>query len=106
MTGTLADRIPPITRPNGKPYQPRRVVGFTLDDDDTGGVTGLIVFGTHDHERAKRLADGLCYRYAADGDAVGPTSVWWRDMFSRGRREFESDDEHGRPGVHFEVVYA
>ena len=93
-----------IIRPNGKPYRPRRVVAYEIGDDSEG----VLVLGTHDPARAQALADEVARRVAGSGFvAVGPWRGWFRDGFRAGRREWVTDEEHGRAGVCFgEIVEA
>ncbi len=54
-------QLVPVRRPNGKMYRPRRLPR-AVEVDNAGGHSGWIfVVGTHDVERAGRLAQ-QCYR--------------------------------------------
>jgi len=98
--------LPPITRPNGKTYRPRKLIAQAVADCDGEDLAGVVVFGTHDAGRAKRLADRYVALYGdADMEAVNPDRVWWRDTFSWGSRRYEDDDRHGRAGVRFDIDY-
>jgi hypothetical protein len=96
--------LPVITRPNGKPYQPRKVTAYAVTDDDEITV-GVIVFGTHDPARAQELADQIA-RWDIGGNytAVDPVAVWWDDRFECGRRVWVTDEEHGRGGIWFREI--
>jgi hypothetical protein len=64
-----------FTRPNGKPYMPRKPpsVETFLDHNDDGGV---VVLRTLDFQRAIELASDLIDEYELD-----PTrayTAWWR----------------------------
>jgi ABC-type proline/glycine betaine transport system ATPase subunit len=92
---------PAVTRPNGKTYQPRKIVAHVVSDyyEDFEGV---VVFGTHDITRAQALADAVvAYEVHHTVRAADPRLVWWRDTFRYGGRVFETDEEHGRAGVYF-----
>jgi hypothetical protein len=60
-------KLPPVQRPNGKMYRPRKIVAlFFHDADDI--EAGVVVFGTHDIPRARRLAMHLA-------DTIGMMAV-------------------------------
>lgn len=97
------ETLPVITRPNGKPYRPRRVVAETFLDMDEA-VAGVVVFGTHNVVRARLLAEHLI-RYETDTAITDCTVelVWWRDGFESGFRRFVDDADRGRAGVKFQI---
>jgi hypothetical protein len=99
----MAD-LPVITRPNGKPYRPRKVTAYAVTDKDEITV-GVIVFGTHDAGRAQELADQIA-RWDIGGNytAVDPVAVWWADRFECGQRVWVTDEEHGRGGIWFREI--
>ena len=104
----MAEPLPPITRPDGKLYRPRKVIAYVLGDEDECPV-GVVVFGTHDFERAVPLAADLVRQAWGAGYELGdgPLAVWWKDTYQYGRRIWEDDKEHGRAGVWFpEIVEA
>ena len=96
----MADTLPPIVRPNGKTYQPRKLTVEPIERPD--GDYAVIVFGTHDVETAQPLADE---RVRADVDpsyvAGEPHLGWWRDGYQHGERAWVWDDELGRAGIRF-----
>jgi hypothetical protein len=94
--------LKPITRPNGKPYRPRKVIAYGVYDADECPV-GVVVFGTHNTERAQALADSLvkCDLLDAGYAPAEPSCVWWSDGFDGGSRVWVNDAEHGRAGVWF-----
>jgi hypothetical protein len=93
-----------ITRPNGKPYRPRKLVAYAVTDEDEI-LSGAVVFGTHDPARARDLADELVSRdLGSEYVPVDPVAVWWRDGFDSGRHCWITDEEHGRAGVWFREV--
>lgn len=90
-----------ITRPNGKPYHPRKVTGQIIGEEDEG----VLILGTHDLERAQALADQMAAYEAGPGaTAVRPWRGWFRDGFSSGRREWITDEVRGRAGVVFPEI--
>ncbi len=90
-----------ITRPNGKPYRPRRVIAQVVGEEDEG----VLILGTHDLARAQILADQMAEYVAGKGYvAVGPWRGWFRDGFRLGRREWITDEERGRAGVCFRGI--
>lgn len=98
MTGCAL--LPAITRPNGKLYQPRKVIAYRWEDPWAWNTAtqGAIVFGTHDIDRARPLAEQLTGAYA-----VNPQKGWWRDGFANGERTWVHDPCHGRAGVSFDA---
>jgi hypothetical protein len=105
MTGTSpGPSSEVITRPNGKPYRPRKVIAAAVTDDGDM-LCGVMVLGTHDYHRAKPMADDyaawqLGRRYVATDWVTG----WWRDGFEGDRRCWVDDPEHGRAGVWFREI--
>jgi hypothetical protein len=96
--------LPAIERPNGKLYRPRKLVACPVSDQ-YDEIAAVVVFGTHDPDRAQALADSLARRDVDSGYvAANPGRVWWRDGFECGQRTWAVDDEHGRAGVLFEIV--
>jgi hypothetical protein len=105
----MSDASPPtIQRPNGQPYQPRKVIAFGVYGADECPA-GVVVLGTHDVTRAQPLALSLVQHYLLDSGyvPVDPAQVWWRDGFEGGSRRWVTDPERGRAGVWFrEIVEA
>lgn len=110
--------LPPISRPNGKLYRPRKLTAQMLGDGDED--TGVVVFGTHDIAEARRAAGVEVARFNADtyapeqGVAVHIITegerVWWAQKlahFDEGSPwyTFSTDEEHGRAGVEFDIQY-
>jgi hypothetical protein len=77
------------------------VADVVTDEDEF--VTGIVVFGTHDPQRAQALADRHAGWHAPDGGivAASPERVWWRDGFESGRRCWIADEVKGRAAVWF-----
>ena len=93
-----------ITRPNGKPYRPRKVTGHAVADEDDM-VVAVVVLGTHDVERAGPLAEDCVRAWVDSGyTAVNPVPGWWRDGFETGQRCWANDPVRGRAGFWFEVA--
>ena len=100
MTVTLEQ----IRRPKGKLYRPRKVIAYCVSDADDC-VTGIVVFGTHDPDRALALARELAADQVGRGAEPGdPVTVWWRDGFEGGYRMWVTDEERGRAGVWFREI--
>ena len=93
-----------ITRPNGKPYRPRKVSCHAVADE-WDDVVAVLVLGTHDAEAARPLAED-CVRLWAGSDctAVRPSTGWWREAIRDGQRWWTDDEARGRAGVRFEVA--
>lgn len=91
----------PIVRPNGKPYRARKVAAHVLADENDA-ITGVLVTGTHDRERALRLARPLVHSEAGSTyEPVYSGGAWWRDGMECGERRWIADDERGAAGVLF-----
>jgi hypothetical protein len=96
--------LPVLTRPNGEPFRPRKVVAHAVVDDDDL-LSGVMILGTHDIPRAQALADQCIPGWLESGYvAAGPLAGWYRDAYDCGRRRFVIDEEHGRAGVWFREV--
>lgn len=99
----MAD-LPVITRPNGKPYRPRKISGRGLTDED-GCLTGVVILGIHDIDRAQPLAlKYVQWQLDAGYAPARPTLVWWREAIERGDIRWYDDAEHGRAGVWFQDI--
>ena len=93
-----------ITRPNGKPYRPRKVIAAAVTDPDDM-LCGVMVLGTHDYHRAKPMADDYAVWQLGRGHvATDWVTGWWRDGFRNGCRCWVDDPEDGRAGVWFREV--
>lgn len=95
----MADSLPPIERPNGKLYRPRkiRVVGFEFDDwYDLPPQTAVL--GTHDIDEArKRVSSGhTCYYL------TNPRAGWIRLGPCDGELKWIDDPERGAACVIFD----
>lgn len=101
-----AEVLPVIMRPNGKPYRPRKIQGNAVADENQC-VIAVIVFGTHDAEQARPLAED-CARFWVDSSytAANPQAGWWRSGYHWGEPTWLDDEVRGRAGVRFEVVEA
>ncbi len=97
---------PPIVRPNGKLYKPTKVIAYAWDNRDvTDDECGIVVLGTHDVDRARRLAEsaldwplglGMPYYIATKAD-IG----WFRQGYNSWGPAWISDEVRGRAGVMF-----
>lgn len=96
-----------ITRPNGKLYRPRKVTANAVVDEDEA-LCGVIVLGTHDVDRAARLAAEYArWQLGAGYTAAGPLAGWFREGYESGHLRWLDDSERGRAGVWFrEIVEA
>lgn len=96
----MPDSLVSISRPNGAIYRPRKVVAYDWEDPwawDTA-TQGAVVFGTHDVDRARPVAEQVCGNYA-----VNPRKGWWRDGYANGERAWIHDPVRGRAGVMFDA---
>jgi hypothetical protein len=102
VTASTPERLPVITRPNGKPYQPRAVKAHAWGNDDAWeSRSGAVVLGTHDVDRARLLAEEACNAWYGTAYAVKPEVDWFRSGFSNGERAWIRDDVRGAAGVMF-----
>ena len=89
----MPDVLEPSTRPNGKPYRPRKIVACMVGEEDEG----VLVLGTHDQERAQVLADQMAGYFVGKGfTAARPETGWHRDGL-RGRRALLGERRGARP---------
>jgi hypothetical protein len=102
--GMFADGVlPPVRRPHGGFYRPRKLVAEQVIHD--GEFAEVLVFGTHNPDLARPLADQLVEReYGSTYRAVAPLPGWWRDGIVRGERTWLTDEEHGRAAVLFRRI--
>lgn len=84
----------PVQRPDGRIYRPRKIVGYLLDDEFE--VTGVLVTGTHDEQRAYRLARSILEDEIGPGvEPALPAVGWWRSGYENGRPTWITDDVRG-----------
>lgn len=94
-----ADALPPVERPNGKLYRPRkfRVVGW--DCDPSGDPEWQVaVLGTHDVAAAREVAK---YGFHCP-HLVNPTLGWIRQSMRDGERWWAEDEVRGAACVIFD----
>lgn len=99
----MTDLPPPVTRPNGKVYRPRKPPRAVEVDNDAGWnepSTLIYVLGTHDIERAFALAQRM--HRGADKDTAKLS--WARLTMRRGEGFWEYDDICGAATVIFGVI--
>jgi hypothetical protein len=96
--------VNPITRPNGKIYQPRLIrayvtyTGYPEDD-------GVIVLGTHDPDEALPYAQrALDYSPLSGCYPAKCSNGWWRSTIRNHEPFWEWDEVRGAAGVCFEVT--
>ena len=94
-----------IQRPDGRPYRARKLVAYSVTDEDEI-VAGAVVFGTHDPQRAQSLAQEVIDRDLGGGYMpADPSLVWWRDGFVGGHRSWVTDEKRGRAAVWFRQIH-
>ena len=101
---TTAPGVTRLVRPNGRIYRPRKVVGYAWENPDdlsSDFISGVIVLGTHDVERARTLACSLGRYWFGLDHAIRPHVGWFRDGFEYGVRCWVDDPVTGRAGVMF-----
>ena len=92
--------LPAVERPNGKLYRPRSLAAYAFEDDHAG-EPGVVVFGTHDPDRARVLALQAARAWYGAEYVIDPERVWWRDGIEHGERRWRHDTARGRAGVCF-----
>lgn len=96
--------LAPITRPNGKPYRPRKITCNAVSGE-LGEVVAVIVLGTHDVDGVRQFAqDSARYWAGSWVSVIAPGTGWWRDAICNGERTWAIDDVRGRAGVWFDVT--
>ena len=82
-------------------YRPRKVAAHVLSDEDDI-ISGVLVTGTHDKDRALALARVVVTRELGTGyEPIYSGGGWWRDGFECGRRCWVTDEVRGAAGVLF-----
>lgn len=102
MIGPQQELVP-VERPNGKTYRPRQLPRAVQVDnlDDVHGPSGwLYVIGTHDVDRAIRLAQGHWEPVDLSTAKLG----WMRLTIRNGERWYESDPARGAATVIFTLI--
>lgn len=90
----------PVQRPDGRIYRPRKIVAHAIEDDYE--ITRVLVTGTHDEDRAYRLARSLIEAEVGHGvEPANPGRGWWRDGMEHGNPCWVADDNRGAAGVLF-----
>jgi hypothetical protein len=90
----------PVRRPDGRIYRPRKIVAHAIEEDFE--ITRVLVTGTHDEQRAYRLAKKLIEDEVGHGvEPVNPGRGWWRDGMEHGNPCWVADDDRGAAGVLF-----
>jgi hypothetical protein len=98
----MPDVLPPVERPNGKMYRPKKIVARLLDDRNGDRDSMVLVTGTHDIEFATTLASGLVSDWIGkEYRPVYSGCGWWRDGMENGEQCWVDDDVRGSAGVMF-----
>ena len=102
-------KLPPIERPDGRLYRPRMIVAHVWDNEQAYGHYddyGVFVFGTHDVERARALADQAIKHFFDSGlTATEPERRWVRLGYDNGELAYIDDPVRGRAAVQFTAGY-
>lgn len=106
---TPDDRLPAITRPNGKIYRPRKLAVQIWDNDEAygdHGSYGVFVIGTHDVSVAEPLAsDRIRREWYPELTATRPRLRWVRLGYLNGEQAWVDDEVRGRAAVEFTADY-
>lgn len=94
--------LPPITRPDGRLYRPRKIAVQLMGDD---GIEEVVVFGTEDRELAQSLAERDVAVYVDSRcTAAFDYAAWLRLGYQNGEPWWSHDEVRGRFGLVFAVV--
>lgn len=102
---TSATETPePVTRPDGRLYRPRKIMGYPVADADDF-VAGIMILGTNDPGRAQQLADHCAALWTDWGSmAADPEPGWFREGYESGQLRWIRDEKRGRAGVLFHQI--
>lgn len=104
MSGELASAV----RPNGKVYRPRKPARGVFVEDHYARIgepdAYVYVLGTHDVERAHRLASQIAARERLKADRDSARLTWIRQTIRDGDPVFDVDEVRGAAAVVFEVA--
>lgn len=98
----MVDVLPPIERPNGKLYQPFKIVAHAWEDHDEC-KRGVVILGSNDPARVREFATEMCRYWYLGEYAVGGRPGWYRQGYCSGELRWLDDDVRGRAGVIFEA---
>jgi hypothetical protein len=108
-TGVPVSSLAPIERPDGRLYRPRKIVAAIWDNEEANGRYddyGVFVFGTHDVERARPLAEqAIKHFFDADLVPTEPECRWVRLGYHNGEQAYIDDPVRGRAAVQFHADY-
>lgn len=97
----MISALVPVTRPDDRLYQPRKIVAWPVVDGDEI-IIAVIIPGTHDLGMAQPLADQYAaWQLGSSYVAVNPETGWFRDGYEGGSRWWIDDPVYGRAGVMF-----
>lgn len=101
---SATETLEPVTRPDGRLYRPRKIMGYPVADADDF-VAGIMILGTHDAARAQPLADYCAALWTDWGSvAADPETGWWREGYENGQLRWVRDETRGRAGVWFHQI--
>lgn len=104
----MADDLVPVTRPDGRVYKPRKApkAWFVEDPDARPDEPDAYVYvlGTHDIDRAYRLAEELARWQGVALDRSTAEQTWIRQTIRDGNPYFDIDRVKGAAAVSFDVV--
>jgi hypothetical protein len=99
---STTEKLPVIVRPNGKVYRPRTLTAGAWENEYANDdYAGCFVFGTHDIDLARPVAEEECRFAFGVQHAINPELVWIRDAFEGGERRWVQDAVRGRAAVRF-----
>jgi len=99
--GAITEALPPVIRPDGRVYQPRKIAAYAVADADED-LSGVTVLGTHDMAIAQKMASGYAeWQLGRGSAALDPEVGWFREGYENGRPMWQRDPVKGRAGVMF-----
>jgi hypothetical protein len=108
-TTDVREKLPPIERPDGRVYRPRKIVALSWDNEEAYGQDddyGVFVFGTHEVERALPLArEAIAHFFDSSLVPVKPERRWVRLGYQNGEQAYLDDPVRGRAAIQFTAGY-
>ena len=96
--------LDPVTRPNGKLYQPRKIRAEIWYDRDSI-ESQVVVLGTHNLVLAGIKAGLVALSIDTNLTTADPVAGWWRSSIRNHEPFWDYDTVRGAAGVLFQLVW-